>query len=185
MRKTNCRRVSPPPGGSGSARGNARPEVRVLHIDDDPNDAALLTAAARKAAVGFLVENVENGEGAIAYLSGVGKYADRQRFPLPELILLDLKMPRADGLEILQWIRSSGACRATQVLVLSGSELREDIRQAYATGANSYFVKPIGFEALVDLVRKIKAFWLKASPPASTVQSPPQGAESSDSSLTA
>ena len=80
MRKDGFTRVSLPPGGSRSGRGNPRPEVTVLHIDDDANDAALLYAAARKAAVGFLVENVEDGEGAIAYLSGLGNIPTASAF---------------------------------------------------------------------------------------------------------
>jgi CheY-like chemotaxis protein len=179
MRKANSTRVSVSQGPSSAAGAPARPAVTVLHIDDDPNDAALLSAAVHRAGVGFLVENVEDGDRAIAYLSGTGQYADRQRFPLPALILLDLKMPRADGLEVLKWIRSSACFSGTQVLVLSGSELQEDIRNAYATGANSYLVKPIGFEALVSLMRNINAFWLKNGPPASL------GPEASGSSLSA
>ena len=159
--------------------------VTVLHIDDDPNDAVLLSAAVQKAGVQFLVENVQDGERAMAYLSGVGEYADRQRFPLPALILLDLKMPRADGLEVLKWIRASEEFSATHVLVLSGSELQEDIRQAYATGANSYFVKPIGFEALVNFIRNINAVWLKGGPAVTPTHAAGPGAEPSARSLPA
>jgi len=129
--------------------------VTVLHVDDDPNDTALLQAASRKANVDFELLNVEDGEQAIAYLEGTGKYHDRSLYQMPCLVLLDLKMPRADGFEILKWIRQHRTLSQLPVVVLSGSELQEDIRNAYADGANSYLVKPLGFEALVDLVKSI------------------------------
>jgi CheY-like chemotaxis protein len=108
------------------------------------------------------LQNVEDGERAMAYLSGLGIYADRDRFPLPSLILLDLKMPRATGFEILKWIRKHPELGQLPVLVLSGSELQDDIRRAYDVGANSYLVKPLGFEALVGLVTRINTSWIPA-----------------------
>jgi CheY-like chemotaxis protein len=147
-------------GGSGGAR--VMP-ICVLHIDDDPNDAELLQAATRRANVRFVLHQVVDGDQAIAYLSGQGIYADRGGFPLPSLILLDLKMPRATGFEILEWIRAHEEFKQVPVVILSGSELREDMRQAYRVGANSYFVKPLGFEALVGLVKNINSVWLSAS----------------------
>ena len=133
--------------------------ITVLHIDDDPNDTELLRAATGKADVKFILHNVEDGEQAIAYLSGQGAYADRKRYQMPSLVLLDLKMPRATGFEILKWIREHPALGRLPVVVLSGSELQEDIRQAYAIGANCYLVKPHGFSALVDMVKSISTVW--------------------------
>ncbi len=137
-------------------------DVVVLHIDDDPNDTALLQAAARSAKLGFRLHNVEDGEQAIAYLSGAGAYADRALYPLPSLILLDLKMPRATGFEVLKWIRAHNELAGLPVVVLSGSELQDDVEKAYGGGANSYLVKPLGFEALVNLVSSINTVWLGA-----------------------
>jgi CheY-like chemotaxis protein len=145
--------------GSALARELGEPDMTVLHIDDDPNDTELLRAAVRKAEAPFVLHNVEDGEQAMAYLSGQGVYADRERYQLPSLILLDLKMPRATGFEILSWIRNHPELGDLPVVVLSGSELQEDIRRAYATGANSYHVKPLGFEALVALVRSLNDSW--------------------------
>lgn len=136
--------------------------LTVLHVDDDPNDTALLQAASRKADVGFALQNVEDGEQAIAYLKGSGKYADRELYRAPSLVLLDLKMPRATGFEILNWIRNHPTLKQLPVIVLSGSELQADIKNAYAAGANSYLVKPLGFEALVNLVKSINGVWLTA-----------------------
>jgi CheY-like chemotaxis protein len=142
-------------------RESKAPEsVTVLHIDDDANDTVLLQAAARTANLQFQLFNVEDGDKAIAYLSGAGRYADRAAYPMPSLILLDLKMPRATGFEVLKWIRSHAELGQLPVVVLSGSELQEDVRQAYGSGANSYLVKPIGFDALVNLVRNITSVFL-------------------------
>ena len=107
------------------------------------------------------LHNVEDGDKAIAYLNGVGPYADRALHPLPSLILLDLKMPRATGFEILKWIRAHPALSGVPVIILSGSELRDDIRDAYSIGANSYLIKPLGFDALVEMIKEVSTVWLK------------------------
>lgn len=146
--------------GSALANDLGGQVFTVLHIDDDPNDTELLRAAVRKANAPFILHNAEDGENAIAYLSGKGVYADRDRYHLPSLILLDLKMPRATGFEILSWIRAHPELGEMPVAVLSGSERQEDIRQAYASGANSYHVKPLGFDALVALVKSLDQAWV-------------------------
>lgn len=135
----------------------AKKPVTVLHVDDDPNDTMLLQVACAKADVDFELLNVEDGSEVIEYLSGTGKYADRTRYQLPGLVLLDLKMPRATGLDVLKWIRGHSMLKHLPVIVLSGSELKEDIHQAYAGGANSYLVKPPNFYSLVNLVKDIGA----------------------------
>ena len=141
---------------SGASAGESG--IVVLHVDDDPNDTALLQAASRKAKVDFKLVNAEDGEQAITFLTE----ADRSRGPLPALVLLDMKMPRATGLEILRWIRQHPNLNKLPVVVLSGSELQEDIEKAQAEGANSYLVKPLGFEALVDMIRNLSTLWLAA-----------------------
>src|SRR5579872_1240693 len=137
----------------------------VLHIDDDPNDLQLFQAAARRGQVHFSIQNVTDGEQAMAYLNGRGTYANRLLYPLPALVLLDLKMPRATGFDVLRWIRNHPEVGNLPVVVFSGSELRDDIRQAYAVGADSYLVKPIGFNALVELVKNIDTAWIAGQPP--------------------
>lgn len=146
------------PAENGPERALANEQVTVLHIDDDANDTALLQAASSKAHVGFKLLNVPDGEQALAYLKEIGKSTVR-----PALILLDLKMPRATGLDILRFIRKHPMLERLPVIVLSGSELQEDIQNAYAAGANSYLVKPLGFEALVDLIKRISSIWLAAN----------------------
>lgn len=131
--------------------------VTVLHVDDDPNDTALLQVACAKAAVEFELHNVGDGRQVIEYLSGAGKFADRARYRLPALILLDMKMPGVHGLDVIKWIRDQETLRNLPVVVLSGSELQEDIRRAYAGGADSYFVKPPSLKSLTTLVRELGA----------------------------
>src|SRR5512133_660341 len=151
--------------GDTAAAGAQGPLFTVLHIDDDPNDTELLRAATRKAEVHFALHNVEDADKAIAYLSGQGIYADRKTYGLPGLILLDLKMPRTTGFDLLRWIRQRQQTDHVPVVVLSGSELQEDIQQAYAAGANSYLVKPLSFEALVQMVKDLSAIWSVPRPP--------------------
>jgi len=154
------------------------PALTILHIDDDPNDSELFKAAARRANVEFVVEHVTDGEQAMAYLTGRDIYANRRRYPLPGLVLLDLKMPRATGFDVLRWIRQHPEVGSVPVVVFSGSELQDDIRQAYAGGADSYLVKPIGFGALVELVKNINKSWLsgRLPRPASLAAAPAEGA---------
>jgi len=160
MKKTNNPKPGLYPARPAGARLAASSGATVLHVDDDPNDTALLEAARRKAEIQFRLENVSDGDQAMAYLNGSTPFGNRVRHPWPTLILLDLKMPRATGFEILRWIRNRPDCKELPVVVLSGSELQEDIRQAYSIGANSYLVKPLGFEALVQLVRNLASVWL-------------------------
>lgn len=147
--------------------------ITVLHIDDDPNDTTLLQAATRKAGLNLVLKNVEDFEQAIEYLGGKGQYGDRSAHPLPRLIVLDLKMPRATGFEVLRWIRGNASLSNIPVIVLSGSELQEDVRRAYMGGANSYLVKPLGFDALVELVRNIYTVWLTAAQNSFTAREQP------------
>jgi len=135
----------------------AKKPVTVLHVDDDPNDTTLLQVACARAAVDFQLQNIGDGSEVIDYLSGIGKYADRTRYEIPGLVLLDLKMPRATGWEILRWIRGNARLKNLPVFVLSGSELQEDKLRAYEVGANSYLVKPPNFSSLVSMVKDIGA----------------------------
>jgi CheY-like chemotaxis protein len=129
--------------------------VTVLHVDDDPNDTTLLQVACAKADVGFELQNIGDGTEVMDYLNGTGKFADRSRYRFPCLVLLDMKMPRTTGLDILKCIRSHSTLKHLPVIVLSGSELEEDILRAYEGGANSYLVKPPNFNSLVDMVKDI------------------------------
>src|SRR3954471_6964001 len=129
MKKRNLNKAE----AKGHTPGNLitkKKAVTVLHVDDDPNDTALLQVACAKACVDFELQNIGDGEQAMEYLSGSGKYGDRARYRLPGLVLLDLKMPKSTGLDILVWIRNQSMLKDIPVVVLSGSELQADIQQA-------------------------------------------------------
>jgi CheY-like chemotaxis protein len=133
--------------------------INILHVEDDPNDALLFQHACRKAGVGFEVQAVNDGDDAIAYLRGTRNFSNRKNHPLPQLILLDLKMPRLSGFDVLTWLRNERPFEKTPVIVLTSSNHETDIKRAYDLGANSYLVKPVGFEALVEVARTIQTYW--------------------------
>ena len=132
----------------------------MLLVEDDPNDILLIQRAFAKACLVNPLKVVRDGEEALNYLAGSGEFADRGRFPLPSLILLDLKLPRKSGLEILQWLRQQPALKHIPVIVLTSSKESSDVSRAYDLGANSYLVKPVGFEGLRELVKSIGMYWM-------------------------
>jgi len=131
----------------------------ILLVEDDSNDVLLIQRAFRKAKLVNPVQVVEDGEAAVAYLAGQGPFADRQRYPLPVLILLDLKLPRKSGLEVLAWLRQQPGLKRLPVVVLTASKEAADINRAYDLGANSYLVKPVAFDALLDIVKTLGLYW--------------------------
>ncbi len=134
------------------------PNRVLLVAEDDAIDALLLERAIAKCGVPISMFRVENGDELIRYLTGAGVYADRVKFPLPELMLLDLKMPRMDGFEVLRWRQQNSRMRQP-VVVFSSSSLQQDIDHAYALGANSYVVKPSAPERLEKMVRALSTWW--------------------------
>ena len=131
----------------------------LLHVEDDSNDVLLLQRAIRRAALPIAALSVGDGEAAVAYLNGDGVYGDRRQYPMPELVLLDLKIPRKSGLEVLSWIRAHPRLGRLPVTVLTSSRHERDMEQAYDRGANSYLVKPVGFDALLEMTRLVSAYW--------------------------
>ena len=132
----------------------------VLYVEDDVDDFALFKLASKKCGTPFSLRHAEDGHQALAYLSGAGDYADRDEYPFPDLVLLDLRMPRLDGFEVLRWIRSNPDTKTLPVVVLAGSSFRADIRRALELGANSYAAKPGKFEELQVLIDQIADVWL-------------------------
>ena len=135
--------------------------VPILLVEDDYNDVLLIRRAFRQAKVEPPMSIVNDGDEAVAYLSRQGKYADRQQYPFPLLILLDLKLPRRSGLEVLAWIRQQPELKRLLVVVLTSSQENSDLAQAYDLGANSYLVKPVNFKDFVSLIELIDAYWFK------------------------
>lgn len=136
------------------ARKDSKP-LLILHVEDDENDALLFQKACERAGLSAQIYRVEAADIAKAYLLGEGIYSDRSLYPLPQVVLLDLKMPRMDGFQFLKWLRQVEAFATLPVLVFTASMSREDKSRALADGASSYFVKPSSFEALVKMVEGI------------------------------
>jgi CheY-like chemotaxis protein len=133
------------------ARKDHKP-LLILHVEDDENDAFLFQKACERAGLPAVTFHVAAADHAKSYLLGEGIYTDRVRYPVPQIIVLDLKMPRMDGFEFLKWLRQDERFAALPVLVFSASISREDKSRAIAEGASSYFIKPASFEALVKMV---------------------------------
>ena len=132
----------------------------ILLVEDDQNDVFFLKYAFETAKIGNPVQVVSDGQEALHYLAGNGKYADRQRFPLPFLVLLDLKLPVKMGTEVLRWIRHQPNLANLLVIVLTSSSETNDIDRAYECGAQSYLVKPLSLEKRLEMAKAIKNYWL-------------------------
>ena len=137
---------------------------RVLWAEDDDDDAFLMELAFEKAAVPNLLFRVSDGAQAMAYLAGQEPFSDRVLYPLPLLLLLDIKMPQMSGLEVLAWKSSQPELRELPTVILTTSQHLRDMEEAYRLGAKAYLVKPSTFEGLVDQVKKLHAEWLRSSP---------------------
>jgi CheY-like chemotaxis protein len=133
----------------------------VLVVEDNRDDADLIRHAFTKAGIPNPVIVVEDGDKAIDYLEGRAEFANRGEFPVPGLILLDLKLPRRSGFEVLVALRANRALQSIPVVVLTSSNREDDIKQAYDAGANAYLVKPVGQDALLNIVKAIHAFWIR------------------------
>ena len=131
----------------------------ILQVEDDPNDVFFLKHAMKKAGVANPIQVAKDGQEAIDYLQGAGKFADRGKFPFPCLVLLDLKLPYVMGLDVLKWIREQPGM-ALVVLLLTASGEEADIAAAYRLGANGFLVKPSEASKLQDIAKAIKDFWL-------------------------
>ena len=132
----------------------------ILLAEDDPNDVLLIQRAFQRSLVANPMQVVRDGEEVLAYLKGEHPFSDRERHPLPVLMLMDLKMPRKTGLEVLEWVRQQPGLKRLPIIVLTSSNQSPDINRAYELGANSYLVKPAGFDSLLELVKNLDVYWL-------------------------
>jgi CheY-like chemotaxis protein len=133
----------------------------ILHVEDNLGDKELLEHACRAAEVKCNLIWVEDGEAAVEYLSGTGCYAQRDQFPAPSLVLLDLKMPRRNGFEVLEWLRQHPSLKWLPVVVFTASNSAKDIRRAFELGANSLIVKPTAYRDLVEYIKTLYHYWFR------------------------
>jgi CheY-like chemotaxis protein len=133
----------------------------VLLVDDNPDDVLLMRRAFRATSITAPLVVVNGGEAAITYLSGAEPYSDRTAHPLPLLMLLDLKMPRVSGFDVLRWLRAQAALKRLPVVVMTSSSQEEDVNKAYDLGVNSYIVKPSGLKEIAEVAAQIDAYWLR------------------------
>jgi CheY-like chemotaxis protein len=133
---------------------------QVLLVEDNPDHEELIRRAFAEAGPQVALAVARHGEEALDYLHRRGEYRDPSRSPRPRLILLDLRLPRVDGLEVLGEIKASPLLRATPVVVLTTSDSEHDVARAYAQHANSYLVKPAEFSRIRELIDQVRAYWL-------------------------
>jgi CheY-like chemotaxis protein len=141
----------------------------ILLVEDEENDVVFMKMAMEHAGITNALQVAEDGGEAVEYLSGNGEYADRLRHPLPALMLLDLKLPRVMGMDVLKWIRERREFDLMVVIVLTSSQQRSDIELAASLHANSYLVKPSNPLDLNELVALLKQYWLQLNQPTATL----------------
>lgn len=137
----------------------SRQVLIVLAAEDDRADRFFLTEAVQSAGMPVALHTVRDGEEALKYLRAEGEFGDREKHPVPDLLLLDLKMPNMSGLEVLRWVKENPDYKWIPAIVLSGSVMMDDIREAYDLGASGFFTKPNSFEELKQTVRRILEYW--------------------------
>ena len=137
----------------------------ILLVEDDENDAMLVRMAFEKNNIPNPIQWVRDGQEAVAYLNGDGVYADRAQYPFPEVLLLDLKMPRMTGLELLAWIQEHPDFKIIPTIIMTSSKQELDIEKAYRLGANTYMTKPISFDELASMVKLTHDYWAMSVKP--------------------
>lgn len=140
----------------------------IMVAEDDPNDLELLRHVVSENGVEVNFQSAQDGEQLINYLRGDGEFQDRSRYPVPDIIVLDLKMPRVNGFEVLRWLRQEPGLARIPVVVLSGSGLETDIEEAYRLGANTYFTKPGQLAELRNIIASLIDYWRRSERPTIT-----------------
>ena len=137
----------------------------ILLVEDDENDATLMKMAFEKNKIANPVQWVRDGLEAVAYLNGDDAYADRAKYPFPEVLLLDLKMPRMTGMELLAWISEHPQFKIIPTIIMTSSRQEMDIEKAYNLGANTYMTKPCSFDELAQMVKLTHEYWAVSAKP--------------------
>lgn len=132
----------------------------LLLVEDNEDDVFLMQRALEAANIKNRLLVVQDGESAVDYLSGTGEYADREKYPYPDIVFLDLKLPYLSGLEILEWKQSRKDLPETIIIVVTSSNEPSDLKTAYRLGASSYIVKPPTGEQLTDIAKAFRLYWL-------------------------
>jgi two-component system response regulator len=140
-------------------------EVEILLVEDNPNDVELALRALKKHNLTNKVHVVKNGAEALEFIFGTGAYAGRDVNNKPKVILLDLKLPKVDGLEVLRRVKTDERTKVIPVVVLTSSTEERDIIESYQLGVNSYIVKPIDFDKFIDAVSELGLYWLLLNQP--------------------
>lgn len=139
--------------------------VEILLVEDNPNDVELTLRALKKNNIANNIHVVTDGAEALEYLFANGRYSNRDMNLIPKLVILDLKLPKVSGLEILKKIKSDERTRAVPVVVLTSSKEESDIIASYKLGANSFIVKPVDFDKFISTVRELGMYWLLLNEP--------------------
>jgi two-component system response regulator len=139
--------------------------VEILLVEDNPNDVTLTLRAFKKYNLSNRIHIVYDGAEALEFIFGTGAYAGRGFEPIPRVILLDLKLPKVDGLEVLQRIKADPRTRVIPVVVLTSSREQRDIVESYQLGVNSYIVKPVDFEQFTEAMRQLGLYWVLLNQP--------------------
>lgn len=140
-------------------------DVDVLLVEDNPRDAELTIRAFKRNRLADRLFHVQDGAEALDFLFGRGNYAGRQTTALPRVILLDLKLPKINGLEVLRLVKNDPHLQIIPVVIVTSSAEDPDLERAYELGANSYVIKPVQFEAFMDAMSKLGIYWLTANHP--------------------
>lgn len=135
------------------------PNQHILIGEDNEDDVFILQRALQKAGISNPTHICADGEEVISYLKAEGRYADRQKYDFPRMLLLDLKMPRLTGFDVLRWLGGHPDCAVIPTMVLTSSREPRDIQEAYRLGANAYLVKPASFEDLQQILVCMSSFW--------------------------
>lgn len=134
--------------------------LEILLVEDNPQEAELTIRALKKRTLASHFVHVHDGQEALDFLFGNGRYKDRDPSELPKVVLLDWKLPKLDGIEVLRQLRANKQTRLIPVVVLTSSSEERDVIEAYQLGANSYIVKPVDFEKFLEVVSNMITYWL-------------------------